>query len=183
MVDSTKFCYCSETTLRSCGPLTYQSMVLGEATMQCDHLGNVLGSSILISYAVRPPTKGLCGSKHVMYLHQIYPNIIFSLCDMASQHFFSHPFPTRRYHPHTLPPKPMCNPEWLSTLRANRNHMKHSCGQALIHSPFCSRYQFLAREICHLPVTRSLIHSLAPLRKNVTHALSRLFSLTDSVNH
>ena len=66
MVDSTKFCYCSETTLRSCSPPTYQSMVLGEATIQCDHLGNVLGSWILISYAVRPPTKGICGSKHVI---------------------------------------------------------------------------------------------------------------------
>ena len=34
MVDSTKFCYCSETTLRACSRLTYQSIVLGEATMQ-----------------------------------------------------------------------------------------------------------------------------------------------------
>ena len=39
-------------------------------------------------------------------LSVLTPNIDFLLCDIAQEtHFFSHPFPTRRYHPHTLPPK------------------------------------------------------------------------------
>ena len=39
-------------------------------------------------------------------LSVLTPNIDFLLCDIAHErHFFSHPFPTRRYHPHTLPPK------------------------------------------------------------------------------